>query len=155
MADILASVAGVRLADCPFTGGPGAVGGGRSNPPEMHTAGKPTGEKVPAGLLGERGDRQPRRQLHPNRPAEGRGRCFSTMLVSGIARGDVATSVAQGNRGIPGGSDYLEVFWEGLLAGLALPRVSRGRFRLLTSCGARRSPRPRPRGVPKGRSRGA
>src|SRR6516162_5705951 len=41
---------------------------------------------VPAGLLGERGDRQPRRHLHDSRTGEGRAPSSSTTLVKGLSR---------------------------------------------------------------------
>src|SRR5215831_5402388 len=51
---------------------------------------------VPAGLLGERGDRQPRRQLHDSRTGEECAPSSSTTLVNGLARTAARTSRGRG-----------------------------------------------------------
>src|SRR6516225_12422973 len=58
------------------------------------------GAAVPAGLLGERGDRQPRRQLHDSRTGRARAPSSSTMLVRGMpGAGAVLAQLVPGTRG--------------------------------------------------------
>ena len=61
---------------------------------------------VPAGLLGERGDRQPRRQLHDSRTGEECAPSSSTTLVKGLPRRVVGASFGRGpelaERGVAG-----------------------------------------------------
>src|SRR6266516_3138369 len=51
---------------------------------------------VPAGLLGERGDRQPRRQLHDSRTGEECAPSSSTTLVKGLPQKVVGASFGRG-----------------------------------------------------------
>src|SRR5215472_13481991 len=71
---------------------------------------------VPAGLLGERGDRQPRRQLHDSRTGDERAPSSLTTLVKGLSRaarglalGGVAGGGAGASRARGGGPGLAQV----------------------------------------------
>src|ERR1700758_1586711 len=82
---------------------------------------------VPAGLLGERGDRQPRRQLHDSRTGEECAPSSSTTLVKGLARtahglAELVPGAGRGNCGQQGtvtdrfrGEDAEQIEIRGLL----------------------------------------
>src|SRR5215470_9115926 len=88
MADILASVAGVRLAGLPFAGGPRCRPAARPvESTEMHTAGKPAGRKCRRGCLGSGGTVSPAGNCTLTASARGAGdvfqRCWSAPSLGG------------------------------------------------------------------------